>query len=131
VRQDCHRDYEYRLSACGRNKLSSSVTAFAFPRNSYPTTIRKEMDLGIQCLGCQIIGEAMTSWSNGLIGDTFEVPLGTFAGFEERTNCKVCQFVVQHFKVDPMCHPFRPSCSLMFSRISFNERFWIEPVSFA
>jgi len=89
------------------------------------------MDPDVQCLGCQIIAEAITNWSNGLIGDTFEVSLGTFAGFEERTNCKVCQFVVQHFKADPMCHPFHPSCSLMLSRTSFNERFWIESVSLA
>lgn len=89
------------------------------------------MDPDTQCPRCQVIAEAITNWSNGLLSDTFEVPLGTFAGFEERANCKVCHFVVQHFKSDPMCHPFRPSCSLMFSRISFNERFWIEPVSLA
>jgi hypothetical protein len=92
--------------------------------------IVEEMDLDTECPGCQIIAKAMANWSMGLLGDAFEVSLGTFAGFEERRSCKACQFVVQHFKTDPSCHPFRPSCCLMFSRIISNERFWIEPVSF-
>jgi hypothetical protein len=73
----------------------------------------------------------MTNWSEGLTSDTFEAPLGTFAGFEEREDCRACQCLVRYFKTDPKCHPFRPSCSLIFSRAGFNERFWIEPVSFA
>src|SRR5450432_1055114 len=87
------------------------------------------MDPDTQCLGCQIVAEAMTNWSNGLLSDTFEVPLGTFAGFEERRNCKACQYVVRYFEVDPSCYPFRPSCALIFLRNSLNGRFWIEPVS--
>jgi hypothetical protein len=67
------------------------------------------------------------------MGDAFEVPLGTFAGFEVRKDCKTCQFVVQHFKTNPLCHPLNPSCHLILSRnsTSLSERFWIEPVSFA
>jgi hypothetical protein len=70
----------------------------------------------------------MTNWSEGLLNDTFEVPIGTFAGFEERRDCKACQFVVQHFKTDPSCYPCRPSCCLTFSKILSNGRFWIQPV---
>jgi len=91
------------------------------------------MDREAQCTRCETVAEAMNSWSQGLMGGAFEVPLGTFAGFEVRKNCKTCQFVVQHFKTNPLCHPLNPSCHLILSRnsTSLSERFWIEPVSFA
>jgi len=83
----------------------------------------------MQCPGCQVIAEAMVNWSNGLLSNTFEVRLGNFAGFEERRNCNVCQYVVRHFNIDPTCHPLRPSCALIFSRVDLIGTFWIEPVS--
>src|SRR3954447_18894413 len=89
------------------------------------------MDREAQCARCQTVAEAMTSWSKGLMNDAFEVPLGTFAEFERRKNCEACQFVVQHFKTDPLCYPFNPSCRFVLSTNGLNERFWIEPVSFA
>ncbi len=98
---------------------------------SLSTVVLQEMDPETKCPACQIIVEAMNNWVNGLMSDAFEVPLGTFAGFEERRNCKTCGLVVQHFRTNPRCHPFRPSCSLIFSRNKLRERFWVEPVSFA
>jgi hypothetical protein len=90
-----------------------------------------EMDPEAQCTRCQTVVEAMSNWSQGLMSDAFEVPLGTFAGFEVREDCKACQFVVQHFKTDPLCHPLNPSCHLILSRNVLSKRFWIFPVSFA
>ena len=67
--------------------------------------------------------DVVTNWSNVFLSVTFEVHLGTFVEFEERSSCDACQYVVQHFKVDLSCHPSRPASALIFSTTCLNGRF--------
>ncbi|XTI92733.1 heterokaryon incompatibility protein-domain-containing protein [Cenococcum geophilum] len=77
------------------------------------------------CSICATIADYVGHWQAGLLSEFFDLKLGPFSGFQERTKCKPCQAVFKQFNTEE--HPPKPRCQLIFARIEHKQRFWIYP----